>query len=105
MQTTGDIRSRLTSNNKGLVIDVDGYFTVNCLEEFRSAFEAHPPMQRYAVNLQQCLGIDSSGLGMLLMLRAYSKLVPKDLLVTHCPETVQNVLKYAKFDQLFTILN
>ena len=105
MQPTSDVQSRLTSNNQGLVIDVVGYFTVACLDKFRSCFEAHPPMQRYAVNLQQCQGIDSSGLGMLLMLRDYAKIEQKNLLITHCPPPVHNVLNYAKFDQLFTILN
>ena len=103
MQNTCDIQTRTTSNNKGLVIDVVGYFSVNCLKAFRQAFESRDIFPRYAVNMQQCQGIDSSGLGMLLLLRDFSKLEQEDLLITHCPTDVHNVLRYANFDQLFTI--
>lgn len=105
MQATGEISSRATSNNQSLVINVEGYFNVNCLDEFRRSFESGDVFQRYAVNLQACQGIDSSGLGMLLMLREYSKLEQNNLLITHCPREVKNVLECAKFDQLFTIVN
>jgi len=103
VQQTCAISTRSTSNNKGLIIEVTGYFSVNCLNEFRQAFESQQPFPRYAVNFQQCAGIDSSGLGMLLLLRDYSHLEPENLLVTHCPPHVQDVLRYSNFDQLFTI--
>ena len=105
MQTTCEIHTRTTGNNQGLVIDVMGYFSVNCLDQFRQAFESREIFPRYAVNFQQCAGIDSSGLGMLLLLRDYCHLEQENLLLTHCPPEVNNVLRYAKFDQLFTILN
>ena len=105
MQATGEVHSRTTSNNKGLVIDVVGFFNVSCLSAFRQTFENKEVFGRYAVNLQQCKGIDSSGLGMLLMLRDFSRLEQENLLITHCPPEVHNVLRYAKFDELFTILS
>jgi anti-anti-sigma regulatory factor len=106
VQATCDIQFRTTSNNKGLVIDVAGFFNVSCLNQFRCAFESQPRhFPRYAVNMQQCRGIDSAGLGMLLLLRDFSKLDPDNLLITHCPPEVHQVLRYANFDQLFTILN
>jgi len=105
VQSTCEIRTRTISNNKALVIDVAGYFNVNCLNEFRQAFESQEHFPRYAVNLEQCQGIDSAGLGMLLILRDFAQLEQNNLLIIHCPPEVHDVLHYAKFDQLFTILS
>lgn len=104
MQTTCKIQTRTTGNSKGLVIDVTGFFNVNCLDDFRQAFESQQQFPRYAVNMEHCCGIDSAGLGMLLLLREFSKLDQKNLLIMRCPPEVNRVLHCANFDRLFTIL-
>lgn len=105
MQIKSDIHSRLTNNNQCLVIGVEGYFTVHFLDKFIAAFEAQPPLKRYAINLEQCHGIDNSALGMLLMLRDYSKLEQNNLIISRCTPCVRNVLNFSEFDRIFTILN
>lgn len=105
MPQRSEVKTHTTSNQKGLVIDVIGFFNLALHHDFRRAFEDQQQCyERYAVNLQNCEGIDSAGLGMLLLLREHVALGKDDLLITHCPPQIQNILRYSNFDQLFTIL-
>ncbi len=100
----GQVTARQTSNGHSLVINVVGRLGFDIHREFRHAYEKQPKRyQRYAVNLQQCISIDSTGLGMLLMLRDFADVGKENLLLVHCTADVAQVLKYASFEQLFTI--
>lgn len=105
MPVVNEVKATTTTNGAGLVIEVKGFFNLDIFADFRHSFEAQDKIfRRYAINLQYCKGISSAGLGMLLMLREYSKLDKENLLIIHCPADVYNVLRYSNFDQLFTIL-
>ena len=97
--------ARPSTTNNGLVIEVFGAFNLEVHSDFRRAFEYQgQTYSRYAVNLAQCTALDSAGLGMLLLLRDHTKLPKKDLIITHCSRDVRQVLRYASFDQIFTIV-
>ncbi|GAB1255734.1 hypothetical protein NBRC116494_02360 [Aurantivibrio plasticivorans] len=98
------VSTQITSNKKGLVIAVEGYFNGALHAAFRESFEGQPKFERYAVSLQHCLGLDSGGLGLLLVLRDYSGLGKENLLLTQIPPEIKTVLRYANFDQIFTIV-
>lgn len=101
---TAQIVVNTTSNDRGLVISIVGRFNLELHKEFRKAFEGQSERyERYAVNMAKCTGIDSAGLGMLLILRDYTKLNRDDLHLIQCPADVRQVLSYANFEQLFTI--
>ncbi len=100
----GQVVARQTRDGHSLVIDVVGRFGFDLHRQFRQSYEEQPKRyKRYAVNLKQCDSIDSTGLGMLLMLRDFAGLGKEGLLLVHCCEEVSQVLKYAGFDELFTI--
>lgn len=99
------VSARLTANNRALVLDVVGRLGLDIHREFRSAYESSPRCERYAVNLQRCVGIDSSGLGMLLILRDFAGLSKDNMLIVNCPSRLGKLLDMAKFDQLFTVQN
>ena len=93
-----------TSNGKGLTIAIVGRFNLELHKEFRKAFEdPSQRYERYVVNMQDCTGIDSAGLGMLLILRDYTQLNRDGLCLLDCPKGIRQVLSYANFEQLFTI--
>ena len=101
---TAQVVVNTTSNGKGLVISIVGRFNLELHKEFRKAFENQPQRyERYAVNMADCTGIDSAGLGMLLILRDYTQLNRDGLRLIQCPADVRQVLSYANFEQLFTI--
>jgi anti-anti-sigma regulatory factor len=99
------VTARHTANGRGLVIDVVGRLGLEMHREFRNAYESSPPCERYAVNLQRCAGIDSSGLGMLLILRDFAAVEKRNMLVVNCPSRLGRLFDIAKFDRLFTIQN
>lgn len=105
MSNAPKVNARLTANQRGLVIDVVGRLGLDIHREFRQSYEQSPRCERYAVNLQRCLGIDSSGLGMLLILRDFAQVEKSNMLIVNCPERLGKLLGMAKFDQLFTIQN
>jgi len=100
----GRVVVNTTSNGKGLIIGIIGRFNLELHKKFRKVFEEQPRRyERYAVNMQHCTGIDSAGLGMLLILRDFTQLSREDLRLIQCPADVRQVLNYANFEQLFTI--
>ncbi len=105
MSSQSSITARHTANGRGLVIDVIGRLGLDMHREFRQSYESSPPCERYAVNLQRCAGIDSSGLGMLLILRDFAAVDKSNMLVVNCPSRLGKLLGIAKFDRLFTIQN
>ncbi len=103
MNDYSSVNARLTANNKGLVIDVVGRLGLEMHRQFRHSYESSPRCERYAVNLQRCAGIDSSGLGMLLILKDYASVSKGNMLIVNCPSRLGKLLGLAKFDHLFTI--
>ncbi|WP_179957842.1 STAS domain-containing protein [Exilibacterium tricleocarpae] len=98
------VTARPDAAEQALIIEVSGPFNLDVHRDFRRAYESQGQrFARYTVNLKQCTAVDSTGLGMLLLLRDYSQLEKDDLLITHCSRDVRMVLRYASFDQLFTI--
>lgn len=97
------ISSRLLSNNRSLIIEVCGYFNMGLQREFRRSYQEQPTLPKYVVDLKECAGIDSAGLGMLLLLRDFAQLPKENLLIMNCSQAIQRVLSYSHFDQIFTI--
>ena len=70
MQTTGQIKT--TSNNKCGVIYISGEFAFNIQSEFRAAYEAMVLKNTLIqIDFQNTQYMDSSGLGMLLVMKKF----------------------------------
>lgn len=103
VNNVSSVQTRLTANNQGLVIDVVGRLSLDIHRQFRQSYESSPKCERYAVNLQRCAGIDSSGLGMLLILKDFAAVSKSNLMIVNCPIRLGKLLGLARFDRLFTI--
>lgn len=87
-------------------ISISGAFDFNCSREFREACGkvlATRNVRHVEVELAKSDYIDSSALGMLLLLREESAAAAKTLKLVHCGETVRQVLQVAHFETLFNI--
>ena len=87
-----------------VTISVEGIFDYRQHESFRAAYEQLPDsVSAYNVDLSRTDTLDSSALGMLLLLRdhAASETVPVRLL--HCNDSVRETLQVACFDTLFAV--
>ena len=99
------ITSSLESNGEVLNIAIDGRFDASCLEEFRRSFEDRDSgtLKRYVVDLSDTIHLDSSALGMLLVLRDHAGGDAADITIDNCSPEVKKIFTISSFEQLFKI--
>jgi anti-anti-sigma factor len=91
--------------NTGRLVLV-GQFDFNMHKDFRQASQElldHPAVQEIVVDFDQVPFLDSSALGMLLLLKERATLQKKNLSLINCHDTVQQVLEIACFNKMFNI--
>jgi HptB-dependent secretion and biofilm anti anti-sigma factor len=94
------------SNGGRAVIRPSGRFDFNSHREFRSAVDQalqSDASQEVQVDLSQVTYLDSSALGMLLVLRDKAREAKRPVVLCRCRDKVREVLEIANFSKLFTI--
>lgn len=87
-----------------VTIVLDPSFDVSQYEKFKSICESNvSDTNRFAVDFAQTEYIDSSALGMLLLLREQTKGDKSRVTLINVGGSALNILKIAQFNQLFTI--
>jgi HptB-dependent secretion and biofilm anti anti-sigma factor len=85
-----------------LSIAVGGRFDFHCYQAFCEAFEGWDGVNEYRVDLAGAEYIDSSAMGMLLLLR--EKVGARGMIkVVNCNPTVRRILEIANFQRLFEL--
>ncbi|ADZ92447.1 STAS domain-containing protein [Marinomonas mediterranea] len=84
-------------------IEIQGAFDFSCHKGFTEAIEKLKAEEVVRVDLSQTTYLDSSALGMLILLRDHVKVVNGSVVLFSPDETVNNALKMANFDRLFKI--
>ncbi len=77
--------------------------TFDQYQEFRKAYEGRAKTSKFIVDFTRTTYIDSSALGMLLVLREYVDNDRTRVELLHVGPDVLRILKMACFDQLFTV--
>jgi anti-anti-sigma factor len=98
------ISSELSADGKELVITVDGRFDFSCHQDFRNAYQrddADP--DQYRIDLKGAVYLDSSALGMLLLLRDYAGGDDANVKILNPSEDVRKILHISNFQRLFVI--
>jgi anti-anti-sigma factor len=100
---------QITSNeNTGrLILRLDGRFDFHSHREFRAAYEKALEtngVREIDINFEKVDYLDSSALGMLLLLREKAEASSKQVTLSGLKGTVKQVLEIANFGKLFTIL-
>lgn len=97
---------RTTLENAQARIALGGRFDFSSHREFREITEqvlARGTVSLLEIDLGGVSYLDSSALGMLLMLRDKARAASCDIRLTHCSAPVRQVLDVANFHKLFTI--
>ena len=88
----------------GLTINVSGRFDFSSHQEFRDAYElVESAPEAYTVDMRDASYLDSSALGMLLLLRDYAGGDKARVEIVNCNADVRKILSISNFEQLFTI--
>jgi anti-anti-sigma factor len=88
------------------VLSLDGRFDFHSHRDFRTAYEgalADPAVREIVINFQKVDYLDSSALGMLLLLREKSESAGKAVSLSGLQGMVKQVLEIANFGKLFAV--
>ena len=99
------VSQNVSFDGKRVQINISGRFDYKVSKDFRDAYRHIPGREgiAYHVDLKEVDFMDSSALGMLLLLREHAKCRGGDVVIEHPSETIDKVLKVANFEQLFEI--
>ncbi len=92
------------SSSGELTIKIQGRFDFSAHQEFRDAYEkAEEDPKAYVVDMNEATYLDSSALGMLLLLRDHAGGDDSNIEIVNCNQDVKKILTISNFEQLFTI--
>lgn len=98
------ISSMLSADANELTIKVDGRFDFSSHQDFRRSYEeAAQKPKTFTVDMRDTTYLDSSALGMLLLLRDYAGGDEAKVSIVNCNEDVKKILSISNFEQLFRI--
>lgn len=98
------ISAELDQSADKLTISIRGRFDFSAHKEFRESYEALDDQSiAYSIDMQEAEYIDSSALGMLLLLRDHAGGDNARVEILNCNSDVKKILTISNFDQLFTI--
>lgn len=98
------IQTSLAEDGKTLVIRIEGRFDFSTHKAFRDSYEhANPKVTNYVVDLSDTTYLDSSALGMLLLLRDHAGGDSARISIENCNSDVRRILSISNFEQLFAI--
>jgi anti-anti-sigma factor len=88
-----------------LTIAIDGRFDATSLDDFRKCYEDHTSSSvgSYIVDLADTVYLDSSALGMLLVLRDFAGGDQASVVIQNCSEEIKKIFAISNFSQLFDI--
>jgi HptB-dependent secretion and biofilm anti anti-sigma factor len=98
------ITSTVSADGVQVTIYIQGRFDFSSHQEFRNAYEKLTKTpSRFRVDLQGTSYLDSSALGMLLLLRDHAGGERADIEIVNCSQDVKKILLISNFEQLFSI--
>jgi HptB-dependent secretion and biofilm anti anti-sigma factor len=98
------ITSTVSADGTQVTIYIQGRFDFSSHQEFRNAYEKlNKTPSRFKVDLQGTSYLDSSALGMLLLLRDHAGGERADIDIVNCSQDVKKILLISNFEQLFSI--
>lgn len=97
------IATTQADNGREINIKISGRFTFALHGEFRQAYAGMMPNARYVLDMAQVSYVDSSALGMLLILREHAGGEASRIEIANASPAVKKILTIANFDRFFSI--
>lgn len=97
----------VTRDGNKVQVRLSGRFDFNTHREFRTAVDplvADASVSHVSIDFSDVDYLDSSALGMLLMLRDKAKSAGREVALSNCSGAVKQVLDIANFSKLFRVL-
>lgn len=99
------VKPEVAENGKTITIKVSGRFDFAVQNEFRDCYyDAGPEGNiKFVIDMGSANYMDSSALGMLLMMREYLGGNSADISIVNCSPDIKNILTVANFQSLFSM--
>ncbi|TQV84178.1 STAS domain-containing protein [Exilibacterium tricleocarpae] len=98
------ISSSISADGNELTIAIEGRFDFSAHQDFRNCYESLSKVPTsYLVDMRDTTYLDSSALGMLLLLRDHAGGDSASIKIVNCSPDVKKILTISNFEQLFSI--
>lgn len=98
------ISTEVSENGKEITIKIEGRFDFGSHHDFRDAYRsASENGVAFILDMSKTEYMDSSALGMILLLKEYSGTLNGDIKVVNASTEIKNILQIANFDKLFSV--
>ena len=84
-------------------INITGRFDFNAHHDFRNIYRNEKSNAAYNINMSGTEYIDSSALGMLLLLREHAGNESAKITISGCNEDIKKIFAISNFEKLFAI--
>jgi anti-anti-sigma factor len=98
------IQATVSDDKKTATIKISGRFDFSLHNDFRKAYkDIAVTGGSYVVDLKGTDYLDSSALGMLLLLKEYAESHSSKVKITNASDSIREILNIASFDKLFIV--
>jgi len=99
------LKTQVSNDGQIVTISINGRFDFNLYKDFRDAYETglNKGNVKFIINLSQTEYMDSSALGMLLVLKERTGGDNSSIVLKNCNKEIKNILSISNFDKLFSI--
>ncbi len=98
------VSANMDSQLQKLTIAIEGRFDFSAHQDFRESYEkTDGEPDEYRVDMKETTYLDSSALGMLLLLRDHAGGEGSNIKIVNCNPDVKRILTISNFEQLFAI--
>lgn len=99
MAISGDV----TDGGNSVLINISGRFDFNAHHDFRNVYRNEKSNAAYTIDMSGTEYIDSSALGMLLLLREHAGNESANISINGCNDDIKKIFAISNFEKLFTI--
>lgn len=94
-----------SSDEKTITVTIGSKFDFSLHRDFRNAYQDEPESVEYIIDMHKTEYMDSSALGMLLILREHSGEDANKVTLTGCQPSIRQILEISNFNKLFRVLD
>ncbi|WP_455198113.1 STAS domain-containing protein, partial [Kaarinaea lacus] len=97
------LSAKQSTGENEVIIQIEGRFDFHMHASFQDLYSQQPPTSTFVIDLAKATYIDSSAMGMLLLLREYAGKDRNKIRLINSPPEVKRALSISNLDQLFLI--
>lgn len=99
-----NIDAQLSPDQQTLTLKLTGKFDYTCHQVFQGAYETLTPVPaKFIIDVAEVPSVDSSALGMLLLLRTHAGGDDSEVSIVNTTPDIFRLLQSCKFDELFNV--